>query len=40
MFLKRNGNPNYDNKLTMFMPRLIYIKKAHADESVNELSCI
>ena len=31
----RNGNPNYDNKLTMFMPRLIYIKKSYIDESVS-----
>ena len=35
--LQRKGNPNYDNKLTNFMPRLIYIKKSFIDESV---SCI
>lgn len=32
--LKRKGNPDYDNRLTQFMPRLIYIKKAYPDESV------
>lgn len=34
IYLKRKGDPNYDNRLTLFMPRLIYIKKSHLDESL------
>jgi hypothetical protein len=33
--LKRKGNPSYDNRLTLFMPRLIYIKKSSLEESVS-----
>ncbi|RNA02596.1 PDZ domain-containing 11 [Brachionus plicatilis] len=29
---ERAGSPNYDNRITQFMPRLIYIKKSHPDE--------
>lgn len=31
---ERSGNLNYDNRITQFMPRLIYIKKSHPDEPV------
>ena len=32
---ERSGNPSYDNRITKFMPRLIYIKKSHPDEPVD-----
>lgn len=32
---KRKGHASYDNRLTLFMPRLIYIKKSCLEESVS-----